>query len=241
MKHKRNKLLFNLKVLVILFCTLIGGYGILGAPDSDQREVEQELKKNEQLLQSIEDASHNVPDTSQPISSQTKENRVPDSENTQKKRISVIGDSVFLGAAPSFRKYYDNAVIDAKISRQVYQALDVAKKLEKKKKLGDTVIIALGINGNFNPATGQALIDYLGTEREIYWINAYGEDRDIQKQVNQTIQQLVKKNKQLHLIDWAAKAKKHPDWFYQDETHLNAKGQEGYARFVRQSLEESRD
>lgn len=240
-KKKREKFLFILKALGILFCTIVGGYGILNAPDSDQTEMEQELRKNEKLLQNMENTSHDIPDTRQAVPEQTRESELPAIINTRKKSISVIGDSVFLGAAPAFQKYYENAVIDAKISRQVYQALDVAKKLEKKKELGNTVIIALGINGNFNPATGQALIDYLGTDRDIYWINAYGEDRDIQKKVNKTIQQLVKENKHVHLIDWAAKAKKHSDWFYQDETHLNTKGQEGYARFVKKSLEESGD
>lgn len=238
-KKKRKNFLFSLKILGILLCTIIGGYGILNAPDSDQTEMEEELRKNEQLLQNMENASQNTPNTSSAIPVQAKESELPATANTMEKSISVIGDSVFLGAAPAFQKYYKNAVIDAKVSRQVYQALDVAKKLEKKKKLGNTVIIALGINGNFNPATGQALIDYLGTDRDIYWINAYGEDRDIQKKVNKTIQQLVKKNKHVHLIDWAAKAQKHSDWFYQDETHLNEKGQEGYARFVKKSLEES--
>ena len=237
--RKIKNFFFGLKILGILFCTIIGGYGILHAPDSDQTELEQELRKNEQLLQNMESASCNVLCPSSALPNQTKESELPATANTSEKSISVIGDSVFLGAAPAFQKYYEDAVIDAKISRQVYQALDIAKKLNKKKKLGDTVIIALGINGNFNPATGQALIDYLGTDREIYWINAYGEDRDIQKKVNKTIQQLIKKNKHVHLIDWASKAKKHPDWFYQDETHLNTKGQEGYARFVKKSLEES--
>lgn len=236
--RKLKNVIFNLKILGILICTIIGGYGILHAPDSDQKEMEQELRKNEQLLQSMESAPCDTPCANTPIPTQVTGTELPATINIEESSISVIGDSVFLGAAPAFRNYYENAVIDAKISRQVCQALDVAKKLEKKKKLGNTVIIALGINGNFNPATGQALIDYLGTKRKIYWINANGEDRDIQKKVNKTIQELVKKNKNVYLIDWAAKAKKHPDWFYQDETHLNAKGQEGYARFVKKSLEE---
>lgn len=240
-QKKKNNFFFRLKILVILLCTIIGGYGILNAPDPDQAKLEEELRKNEELLQGMEKASHNIsngniPDSAFASSFQTKESEAPTTTNTEEKSISVIGDSVFLGAAPAFQKYYENAVIDAKVSRQVYQALEVAKKLEKKKKLGNTVIIALGINGNFNPATGQALIDYLGTDREIYWINAYGEDRDIQKKVNKTIQQLIRKNPHVQLIDWAAKAKKHPGWFYQDGTHLNTKGQEGYAKFIKDNV-----
>ena len=82
-----------------------------------------------------------------------------------------------------------------KISRQVVQALDVAKQLDKKHKLGDIVIIALGTNSNFNSKSGQKLIDYLGKDRTIYWIDTYGKHLDIQKDVNNTIQRVVAANK----------------------------------------------
>lgn len=153
------------------------------------------------------------------------------------KDISVIGDSVFLGASPSFKEIYKDAVIDAKVSRQVSKGIDVAKELDKNGQLGSTVIIALGTNGNFNEATGQELIDYLGADRTIYWINAYGKKLDIQDDVNKTIKDLADKNDNVHLISWAKKAKKHSDWFYQDGIHLNSEGQKGYAAFVSEAIE----
>lgn len=153
------------------------------------------------------------------------------------KDISVIGDSVFLGASPSFKEIYKDAVIDAKVSRQVSKGIDVAKELNKNGQLGSTVIIALGTNGNFNEATGQELIDYLGADRTIYWINAYGKKLDIQDDVNKTIKDLADKNDNVHLISWAKKAKKHSDWFYQDGIHLNSEGQKGYAEFVSEAIE----
>ena len=100
---------------------------------------------------------------------------------TKRHLVTVIGDSVFLGASVAFQQQCENAVVDAKISRQVVQALDVAKQLDKKHKLGDIVIIALGTNSNFNSKSGQKLIDYLGKDRTIYWIDTYGKHLDIQK------------------------------------------------------------
>ena len=146
--------------------------------------------------------------------------------------ISVIGDSVFLGASPSFKELYKDAVIDAKVSRQVSQGLEIAKELDKNGRLGATVIISLGTNGNFNESTGQELIDYLGTDRTIYWINAYGKKLDIQDDVNRTIKKLADENDNVHVISWAKMAKNHSDWFYQDGIHLNKDGQEGFAKFV---------
>lgn len=161
------------------------------------------------------------------------ETDVPDKSG---KDISVIGDSVFLGASPSFKELYKDAVIDAKVSRQVSQALDIAKELDKNGNLHSTVIISLGTNGNFNETTGQELIDYLGPERTIYWINAYGKKLDIQDDVNKTINKLADGNDNVHVISWAKKAKKHSDWFYQDGIHLNKEGQEGFAEFVSDAI-----
>lgn len=235
---KLKKVTLTIKIIAFLFCTIIGGYGILKAPRSDQKDLEKELKQNEKALQQRETAAlkKNNPTTETNSPQRTK---TPGDSNQKPDFVSVIGDSVFLGAAPSFQKLYKNAVIDAKISRQVSQALKVAKKMEKRGELGNIVIISLGTNGNFNQATGQALIDYLGAQRTIYWVNAYGKNLDIQRDVNQTIDKLVKKNTNVHLIPWAKEAKKHPNWFYQDGTHLNISGQKGFSRFIHKKIKQS--
>lgn len=228
-----KKIEFITSIIFVLFCTIIGSYGIIHAPESDQTELEQELMRNEQILQ-LADSTPGSTDQTAAESDAPAQSSAPTEEPEE--IISVIGDSVFLGAAPSFQKLEGNVAIDAKVSRQVYQGLDVAKKLNKKNKLGNTVIIALGTNGKFNPVTGQELIDYIGTERTIFWVNAYGKDLDFQKEVNQTIRDLVKQNDNVHLISWAEEAKKHPDWFYQDGIHLNTKGQEGFAKFIHKEI-----
>jgi len=267
MKHLKQTRLRKIKLAVcaaaVLFCTIVGGYGIVTAPKSDQEELEQELKQNQRELEEEErnqrqqeakkrqdqtqrepkqaDATPGIQETPQKNSGQNNTG-TPDATETpaekinSQKTMSVIGDSVFLGAAPSFKKLYRHAVIDAKISRQVRHGLEAAKKMEKKNKLGDIVIISLGTNGTFNSATGQELIDYLGKQRTIYWIDAYGKGLDIQKEVNSTIHKLVKKNSNVHLIPWSEEGKKHPGWFYQDGTHLNLKGQKGFSRYIMKNL-----
>ncbi len=237
-RERRNKFFLFFGIGVLFCCTVIAIYGIINSPDSDEDELEQELTRNEQMLnQNNNDTATDsaAPETKAASSSAAEPQTTDEPEET----ISVIGDSVFLGAAPAFQEQKKNAVIDAKISRQVYHGLDVAKKLNKKKKLGNTVIISLGTNSKFNPVTGQELIDYLGSERTIYWINAYGKKLDFQKEVNKTIDNLAKKNPNVHVIYWDKEAKKHPNWFYQDGTHLNTKGQKGFSAFVIREMEKA--
>ena len=230
-----KKLKMYIKIISVILCTVIGVYGVFAAPPSEQSELQSELRHNAHVLKQAASTPYINPtpvNTSDiPYTTQLKEQ---DNSGT----ISVIGDSVFLGAAPAFQKIRKNAVIDAKVSRQVYQAANIAKKMKKKGRLGNIVIISLGTNGPFNPATGQSLIDSLGSDRTIYWINVYGRNLDIQKSVNKTIKKLAKKNSNVHIIPWAKEGRKHSDWFYQDGIHLNAKGQNGCAKFLSDNIQD---
>lgn len=218
--------------LLVLTCTIIGSYGIFTAPKSDKKALEQELLQNQKILQQTNSVAQAKTIPIKETVTQTNKK----SMEKKPKTVSVIGDSIFLGAAPSFQKIQKNAIIDAKISRQVYQGIDVAKKMKKKGRLGDIVIISLGTNGKFNPATGKKLINCIGKKRSIYWINTYGKNLSWQKEVNTAIQNLADKNKNVHVIPWAKEAKNHPDWFYQDGTHLNTKGQDGFSHFIKKQF-----
>lgn len=218
--------------LLVLTCTIIGSYGIFTAPKSDKKALEQELLQNQKILQQTNSVAQAK---TMPIKETVTQTNKKSTEK-KPKTVSVIGDSIFLGAAPSFQKIQKNAIIDAKISRQVYQGIDVAKKMKKKGRLGDIVIISLGTNGKFNPATGEKLINCIGKKRSIYWINTYGKNLSWQKEVNTAIQNLADKNKNVHVIPWAKEAKNHPDWFYQDGTHLNTKGQDEFSRFIKKQI-----
>lgn len=231
---KRIKIRKNcIRGVFIFICTLIANYGIFTAPKSDKKTLEQELLQNQQILQqknAIAQAKTN------PLPEPRTNSNQKNSSKSRQKTISVIGDSIFLGAAPSFQKIQKNTIIDAKISRQVYQGIAVIKKMKKKGKLGDIVIISLGTNGNFNLATGEKLIRCIGKKRNIYWIDTYGKNMNWQKEVNTSIQKLAKEHSNVQVISWAKEAKKHPDWFYQDGTHLNTKGQKGFSRFIKKHL-----
>ncbi len=221
------------KIFLVLFCTIIGGYGIFTAPESDKKVLEQELIQNQQMLQQVNSVAQAK---TKPLAETEPQTIKKGSQKEKEKTVSVIGDSIFLGAAPSFQKIQKNTFIDAKISRQVYQGIDVAKKMKKKGKLGDIIIISLGTNGRFNESTGQKLINCVGKKRTVYWINIYGKNISWQKEVNSTIQKLAAKNSNVHVIPWTKEAKKHPNWFYQDGTHLNLKGQDGFSHFIKKQI-----
>ena len=135
MKKKNNRFMNTLKSFgsaLLVIVILIASYGIYHAPTSDASQLKAELEQNERELAKEEATPANSPeDTPVGTAAATRAAAagVPDVSQSS---LSVIGDSVFLGAAPAFKKLYKNAVIDAKVSRQVVQALDIVKSMDKK-------------------------------------------------------------------------------------------------------------
>lgn len=146
--------------------------------------------------------------------------------------VTMVGDSVMLGAAPSILGMQPECVIDAKVSRQVIQADSVIDSLEKQGLLRQTVVIALGTNGTFSTTTGQELIDRLGSGRTIYWVTVYGRDLGWQEDSNATIRKLVEDNENVHIIDWSQAASGHAEWFCADGIHLSVEGRASYAGII---------
>lgn len=252
MKKKKTAYFKLFHILALTAVILIGSYGIITAPASDRSSMEAVIEENARKIaqdQAASNSSKLADDTSgrQALGRYEKQERANsqkglDKKMSEKKKnpsvttdsISVIGDSVFLCAAPDFKKMYPQAVIDAKVSRQVFQGIDIVKQMKAEKKLGQTVILALGNNGNFNPATGEALLNDIGRKRKVFWIMPYGSD--VERSVYKTIREVTAKYKNVTLIPWNEEAPKHPSWFYQDGTHPNPAGAKEYAKFVRKYL-----
>lgn len=151
-------------------------------------------------------------------------------------RVTMVGDSVMLGALNSLQEKIPGCVVDAAVSRQLWDAYGVFDTLESGGKLGDVVILALGTNGPFAPSDGQGLIDRLGPERQIYWVTAYGSHLSWQEQSNESIRTVAAQNDNVTVVDWAALASGHGDWLYSDGIHLQGGGQSAYARMIADAI-----
>lgn len=146
--------------------------------------------------------------------------------------ITVVGDSIMLGASEELLEVMPECDIDAKKSRQVAEGIEIIKNLEAEGELNDTVIIALGTNGTFTDEVVDELLECVGEERNIYWVTAYGKELSWQSEVNEQIRKLSREHENIYVLDWENIAKEHDEWFCEDGIHLNSNGQEGYARFI---------
>ena len=155
--------------------------------------------------------------------------------------ITMIGDSVMLGASPAISEIMPDAYIDALSSRDVCEGAEVAQRLQQEGILRDTVVVALGTNGpllEHEPyASGmQKLLEVLGTERQIFWVTVYCSYSEWMAMNNKYLAELEQSRPNFHLIDWYPLALNNPDWLYSDGTHLNMDGIYKYAQFIHDSL-----
>ena len=150
--------------------------------------------------------------------------------------VSMVGDSVMLGALSALQEALPGCIVDAKVSRQLWDAYAVLDALEGSGTLGSTVVVALGTNGPFSVEDGQGIVDRLGPDRQIYWVTAYGTYLSWQEQSNSSIRAIAAQNPNVTVIDWAAAAAQNPGWLYSDGIHLQGDGQAAYAALIRDSI-----
>lgn len=256
-----RKTIFSIASLASIFVILTGVWATVfsGKKNDDTAALQAELEKNTKMLeqQKKADSAAEVSDSSAKVTIKSDASKKADSSgetvNTdssgEKKEeksnlkavsqvpVTTIGDSVMLGASPELLKRLPkNSIVDAKESRQVWDAQKIVTNYKKNGQLGSIVVIALGTNGTFNESAGQKLIKTIGKERHIYWVNVFAESINWEDNSNNTISKLVKKNNNVTLIDWHDFAKGHDSWFYNDGIHLKPTGQKKYAAFVKNSI-----
>ena len=233
MKTRKRKIGIQISLLLIIAVMAGGTLVFLTAPNhktsDDQLQLQQELQENAGLLAGQETIA-SVPF---PISDDNTDWKVQEEDTVQ---FTAIGDSVMLGAAQILKERFPGSVISAAESRQVWEAESIISELDEKGELMDTVVIALGANGTFSEKQGQALLENLRQDCQIYWIAPYGKNLYWKDSTLDILHKLESENENLTILDWPAVAEQHNDWFYDDGMHLNESGQKGYAQFLMDNL-----
>lgn len=149
--------------------------------------------------------------------------------------LTIIGDSITVGAANKIKSYYPNADINAKVSRQFTEGISIAEGLN----LRQNVVFALGTNNtNLTTAQIESAISAIGNDKNIYFITNYRSDNpSAYDNNNQNLQSAANNNPNIHIIDWAASASANPSrYISSDHIHPTAAGQQLFADLIHQAL-----
>jgi lysophospholipase L1-like esterase len=148
----------------------------------------------------------------------------------------AIGDSVMLGAAPQLKQALgDSSFVDAHVGRQFKEASALIDSYAASGRLGQNVVIHLGNNGTVSSDTVDDVLDRLGNVPRVIVLTVRV-NRDWQDEVNATLLARVPVHKNVVLLDWFTASANHPEYFYDDGTHLRPAGAAAYAAFIQTAL-----
>ncbi|MGE6596410.1 acyltransferase family protein [Bacillus proteolyticus] len=145
--------------------------------------------------------------------------------------VTAIGDSVMIDIAPYLKTAFPDIRIDAQIGRQLSKAIPVVEQLKNEGNLGNYVIIGLGTNGAFTTEQLVSLIELIGNERKVIFINTRV-PRPWESIVNERLKVTTPKYPNVTLVDWYTASAGKRDYFAPDGVHLTKLGAEAYAALV---------
>ena len=183
---------------------------------------EMETNKETQFVNNGNNKDNNQ-EKSSDSNKDNKENK-EDKNNSDKKYSSVLvmGDSLTVDIGEKFQELYPGAVIDGKIGRQLYVAVEEAKNYSKYNNENSAIIFQLGTNGPFTESQIEELVKEFD-KADIYFVNIKV-PRAWEKTVNTALKEIQEKHSNVKLIDWYSVANSTKDLFEPDRVHLNQAG-----------------
>ena len=161
--------------------------------------------------------------------------RPPKTPGSHYQKVTLVGDSVLLGAGPYLMRRLPSASVEAKVGRQGSDGLKLVHSLREETRLGDATVIHLGTNGYLSENKFRALLEQLSDLKTVVVVNVYGARRWTSPN-NELIGRLSQNFENVRLIDWHAIGQANPGYFVQDGIHLSSAGIHAYYNQIRMAL-----
>jgi peptidoglycan/LPS O-acetylase OafA/YrhL len=159
----------------------------------------------------------------------------PQTPGAHYQKVTLVGDSVLLGASPYLLRRLPSASVEAKVGRQGSDGLKLVQSLRQETQLGDATVIHLGTNGYLAEKQFRALLEQLSDRKTVVVLNVYGARRWTGPN-NELIGRLSQSFDNVRLIDWHAIGQANPSYFVQDGIHLSGAGIHAYFNQIRMAL-----
>ncbi|WP_424215853.1 acyltransferase family protein (plasmid) [Streptomyces sp. BI20] len=151
-------------------------------------------------------------------------------------KVTAIGDSVMIAAAPQLKQRFPEIAVDAEVGRQLSALVREVDALKSRGPLGDSLVIGLGTNGVGGEKDLQAAIDRVGPAERVVLVTVHVPD-GWQDSVNRAIRRVAAKNSShVAVADWDRAITGHDDLLAGDHTHPGPGGAKIYADTVAAAL-----
>ncbi|MCB0915889.1 MAG: acyltransferase [Actinobacteria bacterium] len=145
--------------------------------------------------------------------------------------MTVVGDSLAVGAAESLTALMPATTVDAAVSRQPEEVLARISERQAAGLLDPVVVIQTGTNGRVDPDQLSALLASLSDRQRVVLVTSAG-PHSWQPQSNEVMQQVAAGHPNVRVADFAAAAAGHPEYFIEDGVHLTPTGLDVYTALI---------
>lgn len=139
-------------------------------------------------------------------------------------KVTIIGDSVALGARKKLKEIIADSYVDTKGNRSLLDGYNILMELQKSNNLGEYIVIALGTNGCDNwDLYIKKIIDELFPGHRLIFVTPYNGNWNETWKSYQTMQYLRDIKDKYYFVtvaDWADKISKTPELLGSDKTHI---------------------
>jgi peptidoglycan/LPS O-acetylase OafA/YrhL len=151
-----------------------------------------------------------------------------------KSGLWVTGDSVILGIRNKLAMQEDIALINARVGRQIQELI---KEVEADKpRVGESnVVLNVGNNNSVSREAMVKLMELLKDQPKVVVVNT-SVPRTWREGNNKIISEVVSRYPNAVLVDWAAIAENHPEFFAPDGVHLIEAGSDVYVASILEAL-----
>jgi peptidoglycan/LPS O-acetylase OafA/YrhL len=138
-------------------------------------------------------------------------------------RVTVIGDSVALGARDALEQAVPGLSVDAEVGRHAWDAPQVVARLREGLALGEAVVLHLGTNSSMPEARLREVLQALADRRLVVLVTPHARRPWISS--NQAlVQRLAGEHRNVRVVDWAAMVAAEPGYVVADGVHPSVAG-----------------
>jgi hypothetical protein len=137
--------------------------------------------------------------------------------------VTAVGDSVMLDYQDPLQTAVPGINVDASVSRQWSDGVQILQQLKASGQLGAEVIVGLGTNGPITDSDFDAMMQVLSGASRVVFVNLHV-DRPWQDPNNTVLTRGASRYPDVFVADWATLAAQNPQWFGSDGTHLAIDG-----------------
>ena len=147
--------------------------------------------------------------------------------------VTIVGESVTLGAREELKRRLPVSTVNAEISRDFVDSVDIVQLLADENQLHPTVLVHIGNNGAVPDGELGRLLAAVGDRRLI--VTTVSVPRRWEQQVNSRLINFANEHPQVELLDWQAVVAADRSLLF-DEVHLTKPGIQVYAAFLVEAI-----